>query len=190
MKPDTFVAALRASRQTYGDIADRISYSQRLLEMVATGERNVTPEIVARLIVYLREHSQELAHYADVLAGMIGELGTAQTKRQEEAMTKSDGTTAMRSRKMVELKVRLFTNDIPEKGKRRPGYAWTAGMVAVTSNPMHGLKWKKGQKPRPFNSMGGLATAIEDALIDAGVTLVIGRGGRSRKLYRSLGEVP
>jgi hypothetical protein len=64
-----FLSALRAARQTYGDIAEQLGYSQRLLEMYAAGERNVTFEAVTRLVAYLDKRITKLGRHTAKLAG-------------------------------------------------------------------------------------------------------------------------
>jgi hypothetical protein len=65
------MAALRAARQTYGDIAKHLGYSSRLLELYAAGERNVTPEAAGRLMDYLLERTSLLQLHGGELADAL-----------------------------------------------------------------------------------------------------------------------
>ncbi|HLK26540.1 MAG TPA: hypothetical protein VKT30_17930 [Caulobacteraceae bacterium] len=75
---------------------------------------------------------------------------------------------ASHGQKMVELRVRFWTNDIAGGGKILPKHAWAAGIVRMESNPAHGIKAKN---PVPFNSLAELAVVVERVLIDHGVKL-------------------
>ena len=74
---------------------------------------------------------------------------------------------------MIEVKVRFWTNDIPEKGKRTPKHAWSSGMVRIDTSRVHGFKSKKAQ---PFHSLLDLPAAIERVLLAHGVVLHPSRG--------------
>jgi hypothetical protein len=67
-----FLAALRAARQTYGDIAREMGYSSRILELYAAGERKVTREAAGRLMEYMVEHNQLLQAHGGELADALG----------------------------------------------------------------------------------------------------------------------
>jgi hypothetical protein len=79
-----------------------------------------------------------------------------------------DSQEALHGEKMIELKVRFFTNELAEKGHVRPKEGWTRGVVRVTPNRAHGIE--SGQ-PRHFNSLMELPATIEQVLIDNGIVL-------------------
>jgi hypothetical protein len=72
--------------------------------------------------------------------------------------------------KMIEIRVRFWTNDIGECGQILPKHAWSKGTVNVTRNETHGITPKpKGW--RNFNSLPELGMAIEKVLIDNEIVL-------------------
>jgi hypothetical protein len=76
---------------------------------------------------------------------------------------------AAHGQKMIEVKLRFWTNDIAvEKGKVRPRHAWASGVVRMESNPAHGIV---PGSPIPFHSLLDVTAAIEKALIEHGITL-------------------
>jgi hypothetical protein len=83
---------------------------------------------------------------------------------------------AKQGEKMIEVKVRFWTNDIAQDGKIVPKHGRTAGVVRITSNMAHGLK---PRKPIPFNSLLELPAMIEKLLLEQGVVLHASR--RMRK---------
>ena len=84
----------------------------------------------------------------------------------------------MKNGKMIELRVRFWTNDIGEGNQVKPKFAWDSGIVAVPMNERHGIK---AQEPVMFKSMATIPAAIEEALINAGVTLL--NDNRSSKYF-------
>ena len=79
--------------------------------------------------------------------------------------------------KMIEVKVRFWTNDIADgKGKILPKHAWGSGVVRIGSNASHGIVPKD---PLMFNSMAEIPAKIEKVLMDHGVT--IHKSDRMRK---------
>jgi hypothetical protein len=79
--------------------------------------------------------------------------------------------------KMIEVKVRFWTNDIADdKGKILPKHAWGSGVVRIDSNSSHGIV---PREPLIFNSMAEIPAKIEKVLIDHGVT--IHKSDRMRK---------
>ena len=88
---------------------------------------------------------------------------------------------AVYGKKMVEIKVRFWTNDIAEgKGKIIPKECWDSGVVRLTSNKSHDIT---PQKPIVFNSLMNLTAVIEKALISHGIKLHL--GNRSQKMYKT-----
>jgi len=75
---------------------------------------------------------------------------------------------AQHGSKMIEVRVRFWTDDIAKKGKIRPKHAWTSGVVRLASNASHGIT---GSKPRPFNSLLDIGGLIEAALVEQGIQL-------------------
>ncbi len=87
---------------------------------------------------------------------------------------------AKHGQKMIEVKVRFWTDDVAdEPGTILPGHAWTSGVVRISKNPAHGIV------PRvsvPFNSLLEIGGALEEVLIKHGVKL---HPGRRDKQYLS-----
>ena len=84
---------------------------------------------------------------------------------------------AAHGQKMIELKVRFWTNDIAEDpGKIIPKTAWSAGIVRLATNNAHDIR---GSRPIPFNSLLDVGSAIEQCLIDGGIKL-----RKSRRMRR------
>lgn len=80
---------------------------------------------------------------------------------------------APRGQKMIEICVKFFTNDIaPTEGHVVPRHAWTAGMIHISRNEVHGLVGPAlDPNPVPFNSLPEILTKIEEVLISHGVKL-------------------
>jgi hypothetical protein len=75
---------------------------------------------------------------------------------------------ARHGQKMIEVKLRFWTNDIAEPGKVRPRHAWAAGVVRVERNDAHGIT---PGPPLPFHSLLDVGAMIEKALIAHGIVL-------------------
>ena len=76
---------------------------------------------------------------------------------------------AEHGQKMIEVKVRFFTNNLVKgKGQIRPKHGWTRGVVRLKRNDAHGIK---PGAPIPFNSLMELGGTIEKLLIREGITL-------------------
>ena len=83
------------------------------------------------------------------------------------------GRKAPHGQKMIELKIRLWTDDIaPKSADILPKHAWTAGVVGIERNTAHGITPKH---PRAFNSLLEVGAAIERVLIDNGIELHLSR---------------
>ena len=80
---------------------------------------------------------------------------------------------AAHGEKMIEVKVRFWTNNI---AKRRasvlPKHAWANGVVRMHRNGSHGIN---PGPPRPFHSLLDVTSVIERVLIEHGVQLHIPR---------------
>jgi hypothetical protein len=76
---------------------------------------------------------------------------------------------AKQGEKMIEVKIRFWTNDISEeKGKIVPKHAWTSGVVRMERNKSHGIAPKH---PKPFHSLLDVSAVIENVLIEHGIML-------------------
>lgn len=80
-----------------------------------------------------------------------------------------DRVKAKHRERMIEVKVRFWTNDIAEgRGYIRPKHAWASGVVRMERNESHGIIPKK---PIIFHSLMDIPAKIEKALIDHGIVL-------------------
>ena len=71
--------------------------------------------------------------------------------------------------KMIEVKVRFWTNDIAKgEGQIKPRHAWTSGVIRMQRNESHGII---PSYPRPFNSLMDIPTVIEKVLMEHGIIL-------------------
>ena len=69
--------------------------------------------------------------------------------------------------KMIEFKVRFWTNDIADtQGHILPKHCWPAGMVYASKNDSHGIK---SSRKMPFHSLDEVQKAIEQAMEDVGI---------------------
>ncbi len=83
--------------------------------------------------------------------------------------------------KMIEIKLRFWTNDIAEgENKVLPKHAWDKGVVKIAANKSHGIP---AGEPIPFNSMLEVGRAVERCLIENGIKLHAGQ--RSRRYLSS-----
>ena len=86
---------------------------------------------------------------------------------------------AAQGERMIEVRVRFWTNDIAgRKGTVRQKHAWANGVVRAERNTTHGIS---PRKPRHFYSLMDLSAVIEKVLIDHGV--VLHRNRRMRKYF-------
>lgn len=89
--------------------------------------------------------------------------------------------------KMIEFKVRFWTNDIAgTQGHILPKHCWPAGMVYASRNDSHGIK---SSRTIPFNSLDEVQNAIEQAMTDVGIKVHENKG-RVNKKKRVLGLHP
>ena len=71
--------------------------------------------------------------------------------------------------KMIEVKVRFWTNNIAAGPNRViPKHAWTSGVVRMERNRSHGIE---PGNPKPFHSLLDVTAIIEKVLINHGVVL-------------------
>ena len=70
---------------------------------------------------------------------------------------------AQHGERMIELKVRFWTNNIAEEpGKIVPKYAWASGVIHIERNRAHGIVPKQ---PMPFHTLLDLTAVIEKTLV-------------------------
>ena len=71
--------------------------------------------------------------------------------------------------KMIEVKLRFWTNDIAEqKGKVIPKHAWSGGVARIERNDSHGIK---PGKPVVFHSLLDIGSVIEKVLLEHHIVL-------------------
>lgn len=76
---------------------------------------------------------------------------------------------AKHGEKMIEVKLRFWTNEIASKaGKIKPRHAWSSGVVRMEANASHGIA---PGKPKPFHSLLDVGAVIQDTLIEHGIVL-------------------
>jgi hypothetical protein len=76
---------------------------------------------------------------------------------------------ARHGRRMIEVKVRFWTNELADgKGRIRPKHAWGSGVVRIEPNDVHGIK--RGT-PLMFNSLAEVPAKIEQVLIAHGIRI-------------------
>ncbi len=93
--------------------------------------------------------------------------------------------TAAQGERMIEIKVRLWTNGIADgKGEVRQRHAWSGGVVRMEANRTHGIK---PRSPAPFHSLLDLPSVMEKVLIQHGITLHASR--RMKKYFAAIREV-
>ena len=101
-------------------------------------------------------------------------MGVAREKQQSV-----EPRAAKHGEKMLEVRLRFWTNNMAPGGKIIPKHAWTRGIVTVQRNEAHGIIPTKDTK---FNSLLGLTAAIEAVFKQHGIKLVPSR--RERVLTR------
>lgn len=76
---------------------------------------------------------------------------------------------AEHGQKMIEVKLRFWTNDIADQaGKIVAKHAWPSGVVRVESNKSHGIV---PTSPKPFHSLLDVGVVIEKVLIEQEIVL-------------------
>lgn len=76
---------------------------------------------------------------------------------------------AKHGEKMIEVKIRFWTNNLAdEDGHVVPKHAWANGVVRIEGNKSHGIK---PGKPQPFHSLLDMGTVIEKVLIEQDIVL-------------------
>jgi hypothetical protein len=86
---------------------------------------------------------------------------------------KQNAHSAKHGEKMIEVKIRFWTNDIaPKKGQILKKHGLTAGVVRMEPNHSHGIT---PGRPRPFHTLLDVGSVIEKVLIEHGIVLHPGR---------------
>lgn len=76
---------------------------------------------------------------------------------------------APRGERMIEVKLRFWTNEIAEgKGRIKPKHAWTTGTVTIERNDAHGILPVRGYH---FGSLMEIPSAVEKVLMEHGIQL-------------------
>lgn len=84
-----------------------------------------------------------------------------------------DALEAKHGKKMIEVRLRFWTNGIArQSGKVIPKHAWTGGVVHIQGNESHGIV---PGNPRPFHSLLDIGQVIEKVLIEHGIVLIPGK---------------
>jgi hypothetical protein len=91
---------------------------------------------------------------------------------------KDEQTKAKQGEKMIEVRIKFWTNDIAEKGNIVPKHAWESGVVVMESNKSHGIK---PVSPKPFHSLMDLPSTIEKVLMEQKIIL---HSSKRSKKYR------
>jgi len=84
--------------------------------------------------------------------------------------------------RMIEVRLRFWTDNLAPKGEVIPKHAWSSGMARMMANEPHGIK---SGKRIPFNSLPEIASTVEKVLIEHGVTL-----HPSNRMQRYLADAP
>ena len=89
---------------------------------------------------------------------------------------------AKHGERMIEVKIRFWTNDIAEgDGVIIPKHAWASGVVRMERNESHGII---PESPKPFHSLLDLTAVIEKVLISHGITLYANR--KMKKYFKAV----
>src|SRR5712692_9174330 len=109
--------------------------------------------------VYIRDEDlplwEQAAKLSDgSLASVLADALRAHVERHsavtQDSPQEGRAIAAPHGEKMIQLDVRLFTDEIAGPGKINPQHAWDPGIVPVQAKPSPRLK--KGE-PIPFNSL-------------------------------------
>jgi hypothetical protein len=82
--------------------------------------------------------------------------------------------------KMIEVKVRFFTDGLAPDGQILPRHGYAAGEVRVTRNPSHDIR---PGEPVMFNSMAEMPYAVEKTLRDHNIKIEL--SSRERRYRRA-----
>jgi hypothetical protein len=104
-------------------------------------------------------------------------LPSKKTGKETSMPENTESREAKHGQRMIEIKLRFWTNDIAEEaGQIVPKHAWSSGVVRIESNKAHGIV---PGAPRPFHSLLDVGAVVEKLLIDQGIVLHLSR--RMRK---------
>jgi len=82
---------------------------------------------------------------------------------------KLESLEAEHGQKMIEIKLRFWTNNIAtEAGKVIPKHAWSSGVVRIERNKSHGID---PGSPKPFHSLLDVGSVIEKVLLEQNIVL-------------------
>jgi hypothetical protein len=95
-------------------------------------------------------------------------------KRESQGTARKAGL----GERMVEVKIRFWTNDIAESGAILPKHAWASGVVRMERNSVHDVV---PLNPKPFHSLMDLPAVIEKVLVEHGIVLHLNR--RMKKYF-------
>ena len=70
--------------------------------------------------------------------------------------------------KMIEIRIRFWTDALATKGSVIPKHAWDSGVVSMKANKSHGIA---PATPKPFNSISELSSKVAEVLTDHDITL-------------------
>lgn len=80
---------------------------------------------------------------------------------------------AVHGERMIELRVRFWTNNIAEgEGQILPKHAWASGVVRIEANESHDID---SGRTIPFQSLLDLGSVIEKVLIEHDIKLHVPR---------------
>lgn len=81
----------------------------------------------------------------------------------------ADSREAIHGERMIEIKVRFWTNDLAQgKGQIIPKHAWSSGVIRIDANKSHGII---PSEPIPFQSLMDIGHAMEKCLLEHGIQL-------------------
>ncbi len=114
---------------------------------------------------------------------MLGHSSTTNinTTHQMSEDTTPDARVAKYGEKMIEVRIRFWTDGIADKKDTViPKHAWDSGVVVMDGNKTHGIS---PASPQPFNQILDLTSVLSKVLVQHGVTLHTGR--KLRKLIKT-----
>jgi hypothetical protein len=95
-------------------------------------------------------------------------------------MKMANSKPAVQGEKMIEIRIRFFTNNIAqEKDRVIPKHCWDSGMISMEKNTLHEIH---PATPKPFPSLSALQGDIEKVLTNHGIVMHHSR--RSKKLFK------
>jgi hypothetical protein len=92
-----------------------------------------------------------------------------------------DEAIADEGEKMVEVRLRFWTNHIASNGAIVPKHIWPHGMARIISNPSHDLK---AGASVPFRGLASIVDAVEKLFAAHGITLQVPKAERTGQRYK------